>query len=167
MANPHRIAGTGSRSLVTDERMGAVKDEVLEILTIAKKAHGQHLEVVSGMAEGFDELIAMCATHLKIPWIAVVPHDGYGVYYWGDSLLGHDRYPEFVKLLGCAKSVEYVCNSPLGGRSNFIRNERMVEMAHEFLVWGNTRGTKHCRKLIERAGLPWREVTGNGQSRLL
>jgi hypothetical protein len=161
---PFIVAGTGSKSLKTATQ--EVKDQAIARTTTALEAlkaqHGDRLVVMSGMAEGFDELLANLAIKLEIPLIAAVPNKGYGAYYWGrNSLTGTDRIANFSWMLSKAKKVVYVMEDVhgiarglyLNGRhSNFLRNDWMVAQANHFLVWDpSSRGTADCFGSIRKA----------------
>lgn len=156
----YTIAGTGGRYLAKQpihEQMlvrGMISDRVETLLILYGELH-----VVSGMAEGFDELVAQAAYLKDIPYTACIPHSGYGDYYWRrNSVVGRDRYAEFEAWVERAAKVEYVCPTIYvnGVHSNFIRNDRMVELADEFVVFDpRSRGTAHCLTAIKRAKLPY------------
>lgn len=158
------IAGTGPRKLILAglERcqyvLGQVKEELL--------AHSD-VQVMSGMAEGFDECVAAAAVQLDLPLHAVIPNYGYGQFYWGrNSQLKVDRYHLFEEYVAYAAengSVTYVIEDVYnttgvyanGKHSNFLRNEVMVERADRFVALDeNSKGTKHCIAAIEAAGKP-------------
>jgi hypothetical protein len=113
---------------------------------------------MSGMAEGWDEYLARLALELEIPFIAVVPTESYGDYYWGQkSVTGTDRRREFKDLLEQAEQVTWVCPSlyVAGVHANFVRNQYMVDQADQFLVWNpQSRGTADCVRRIARAHKP-------------
>lgn len=162
MQDAYVVAGTGSRSLAKESsKFDTVLLVTKDRLALIQALFGK-VEVVSGMAEGFDELIAFAAIQLDIPFHACIPHSGYADYYWRrNSVTGSDRLDTFQFLLDRAASVEYVCYSIYvnGVHSNFIRNERMVELADEFIVYDPTSaGTSHCLKAIKRARLPFTVV---------
>ena len=148
-AGPYIIAGTGSRSFVpTDLARAQLHHHLGAVLA----AHPD-LELMSGMAEGFDEFIAREAIATGLPFHAAIPNRGYGRYYWGQhSLTGRDRLAEFNELVSQARTVVYVCGNNLylnGMHSNFVRNQHMVDRAHEFVVFNPTsRGTADCVRRI-------------------
>ena len=164
----HILAGTGSRSL--QEAPLADKYRAAELtaaeLEERRSRFGDRLVVMSGMAEGFDKLLALTALRLDIKLWCAVPNHGYGAYYWGrKSLTGEDRLAEFERILAAAWQVTYVMEDihhtsglKLNGKhSNFVRNDFMVERAHEFLVWNPTSsGTKQCLATIVRSGRPYK-----------
>jgi hypothetical protein len=112
------VAGTGSRQLqLADGTVKkAVYDWLVKQLTMSADKHGDKLRVMSGMAEGFDALLAYTAMQLDIPFIAAVPEKGYGRYYWGPpnnkgkggSVTRTDRLAVFESYLKAAELVVYV-----------------------------------------------------------
>lgn len=125
-----KIAGTGSRKLANHPGlMHTVMLELRDMLLVEKAKHDK-LEVISGMAEGFDEVIAYAAMIASVPFHAYIPNDGYGDYYWAkNSVTGRDRIQDWNKLISAAASVQYICNGIYqnGIHSNFVRNCAMVE----------------------------------------
>ncbi len=64
-----------------------------------KHTYGNALEVISGMADGWDRLAAETAVSLDVPFVAAVP--------W----IGHGRHwPWYAELLKKAKHVNVVCD---------------------------------------------------------
>lgn len=166
------VCATGSRSLITKHPNYC---KLIFERTVNQLQELGATEVMSGMAEGFDECIAKAAVRLGLPLHAVVPNYGYGRYYWGrNSLLGRDRFDLFMSYLTYASengSVEYVIEDVhnttgiyVGGvHSNFLRNDRMVERVAaekgKFIFFDNgSRGTRHCLEAVERAGLDAVEI---------
>lgn len=160
MPESYVIAATGSRST-------KATPELVSKLTwfLNKRATEHDLTVISGMAEGWDELVARRCLALDIPFIAAVPHPGYGAYYWSAdrSLSGTDRVPEFLELLARASEVHYICGGvrdQSGLHSNFARNQWMVDRAHELVAHkeGASRGTTDCLSRASKAEKPWTEL---------
>lgn len=158
------IAATGPRKLILQglEKCQHVLGRVEEELSAFPDA-----EIMSGMAEGFDECVAAAAVRLERPLHAVVPNYGYGGYYWGKhSQLGVNRLHLFEEYLAYAAengSITYVIEDVYnttgiyvnGVHSNFLRNEVMVERADRFIALDEeSKGTKHCISLIEQSGKP-------------
>ena len=164
----HIIAGTGSRKLqLADPRVkllvaNMVQNELRERNTL----YTNKLVVMSGMAEGFDSLLARAAIGFGIPLWCVLPHKGYGNYYWGDrSVTGQNNMAEFSRILNKAQRVTYVMEDVYhshglhvnGRHANHLRNDFMVATADEFLVWDPTsRGTSSCLSSITLAGTPFK-----------
>lgn len=149
------VAGTGSRSFNDAE----IVDKLNGYIVTLKEAHPD-LVLMSGMAEGWDEQIAISAQALEIPYVATVPNEGYGDYYWRrNSRSGKDRYSEFTDYLSKAQCVGYVCDGiyEKGVHSNFVRNTRMVELGDGFLIYDpRSRGTADCFGKIRKAQKPFR-----------
>lgn len=162
------MAGTGSRSLRVADR--AVQVGAMDRCTTALEEHrgeyGDRLVVMSGGAEGWDELLARCALRLNIRLWLALPNRGYLKHYWGrESLLKRDRLAEAQTIVDQAVRITYVMEDvhdtkslKIGGlHANFWRNLFMVETANDFLVWNPTsKGTAHCVKAIKDAG-KWRD----------
>ena len=164
MKPPLTIAATGSRSSRITPGLVAKLDAFLE-----GRSAAHDLKVISGMAEGWDELVARRCTTLGVPFIAALPDPGYGAYYWSAerSRSGKDRLAELDELLGAAIEVRYVCQGPYGlldGRrahSNFVRNQWLVDNANELVAHrepGLSRGTDDCLRRALEAGKPWVEL---------
>jgi hypothetical protein len=163
---PFYVMGTGSRSLVLEpkEVREQVKAKLIEEIEKLKAKH-PNLVLISGMAEGWDELIARVAVELGLPFIAMVPNKGYGAYYWGkNSLMKKDRMASFDDLLAKAQRVIYTCDSiyvyDVDGKkthSNFVRNQAMVNMCHGALVYkSESPGTRDAVKRLQAAKKPYK-----------
>lgn len=163
MPDLYVIAATGSRSLQAEpaSTKEAAARRVRSFIRDAQAAHGP-VCVMSGMAEGFDKVVALTAIRMRVPLWCAVPNRGYGAYYWGrKSLTGRNRLPEFNLILDQAWRVTYVMEDVhrtrglyLAGRhSNFVRNDFMVERGAEFMVWDSgSAGTRDCLASIVMAG---------------
>jgi hypothetical protein len=162
------VAGTGPRRLQVADRATCARavTAVTEAVDGLHRRHGGRLVVMSGMAEGFDSLLAWAALRAGVRLWCAVPNRGYGAYYWGRaSLTGRDRLAEFTRCLNVAwrrtfvmEDIHGTTSLHLGGvHANFVRNDWMIERADEFLVWDPTsRGTAHCLAGVRKAGLPYR-----------
>jgi len=148
--NNFHIAGTGSRELVLDKnKYVIVLDHLTGLLSKAKDEYGHRLIVISGMAEGFDEALAVAAITVDVPFVAAIPNKTYIEYYWGKtSMLKRNRTNEAQDIVSKALEVVYVCSGiygPDGRHSNFHRNEWMVDHADAVWVYNpTTKGTKQC-----------------------
>lgn len=162
------LAGTGSRSLRTADRsvQVAAMDLVTERVAALVLEHDERLVVMSGGAEGFDELLARVALRLGVRLWLALPNRGYIAHYWGRaSLLERDRTEEFAQIAAAAWKTTHVMEQIHGTsalkvdglHANFWRNEFMVERADDFVVWNpESTGTAHCVKAIKRVG-KWRD----------
>lgn len=162
------VAGTGSRRLRKEDPSIRIEAFKRTCSTLHELNVNGDVTVMSGMAEGFDQTLAVAANFMGIPWIAAVPNTGYGSYYWGKkSVTGGDRLRDFTDLLSTAQDVIYVCGDKVyQGRvhSNFIRNTYMVEQADHVLVWEPTsRGTSHCVKEARRLKKPFTVLSDEDQ----
>lgn len=161
------VAGTGSRSLQTApiDVKRAAADLVTARLTDLHAERGDYLIVMSGMALGFDKLLAVTAIKLGIPLWCAIPNRSYGHYHWRQhSVTGHDEHAEWARITSHAHRITHVMEDVHGTgglylngvHSNFVRNQFMVDTADQFLVWDPTsRGTAHCLAAIKRAGKPY------------
>lgn len=162
------VAGTGPRSLQTasvDGKKAAYSIVAAELIRLRVK-YGEDLVIMSGMAEGFDNLLATVALDLEIPLHCAIPNKGYGSYYWGQkSATGQDRLVKFNEMVKAAKYVTYVDKVTPGMQGlyrdgkhvNFIRNEFMVFTANAFLIWdASSPGTRNCIKLVQDSGKPYK-----------
>jgi hypothetical protein len=156
----HVLAATGSRSARPTPGLVEELDAFL-----AERSAAFDLTVISGMAEGWDELVARRCAALAIPFVAAVPHPGYGAYYWSAdrSVFGTDRVPEFNELLAKAYEIHYICGGIYdqnGLHSNCARNQWMVDHCDELVAHreGASRGTADCLRRAKKAGRPWVEI---------
>lgn len=154
------VMGTGSRSLVTEpdhvrkEAYGITERYILQL----QEEHPD-LVIISGMAEGWDELIAVIAVRNNIPFHAYIPHPTYGEYYWGrKSLLGRDRLARFRELMSSAEHV-HITTTDLyvhGVHANFLRNQDMVNACDMALVYNpESRGTRDAVTRLVQAHKPY------------
>ena len=162
------VAGTGPRSLQTasiDDKKTAYSIVAAELIRLRVK-YDEDLVIMSGMAEGFDNLLATVALDLEIPLHCAIPNKGYGSYYWGQkSATGQDRLSKFNEMVEAAKYVTYVDKVTPGMQGlyrdgkhvNFIRNEFMVFTANAFLIWdASSPGTRNCIKVVQDSGKPYK-----------
>lgn len=172
----HVVAGTGFRSLrVADRPVQVAAQRCLNTRVDQLQAdHGDRLVLMSGLAEGWDELIAVTAIARSIRLWAAIPNRGYGRWYWGQkSATKTNRLARFDEIVAQAWQVTYVMEDVhhtsglhLNGRhANFLRNDWMVRGkysftgANDFLVLGPVKpktGTADCVETIKRAG-KWRD----------
>lgn len=162
------VAGTGPRSLQTasvDDKKAAYSIVAEELIRL-RASYGEDLLIMSGMAEGFDNLLATVALDLEIPLYCAIPSKSYGSYYWGQkSATGQNRLARFNEMVKAAKYVTYVDKVTPGMQGlyrdgkhvNFIRNEYMVFSANAFLIWqSDSPGTRNCIKLVQDSGKPYK-----------
>lgn len=182
------IAGTGSRSLITDA--DAFADVKTELTTLMMKGAEKYetLTVISGGAEGFDEAIARAAIQaqlmgaINILLAMYLPYKGYLKYYWRQaSMLNLDRYQEMVDICTIAQTqggVHYTADrvewirlgqgprkcalNPRTGNweeVNNIRNMDMVDASDKMWVYNKkSTGTANCFRYIKQVGKPFYEL---------
>lgn len=96
--------------------------------------------VLTGMALGFDQCIALACIELDIPFVACIPHDGQ------ESPWPPDAQRRYRDLIGHAASVHVVCPGGYAAWKMQRRNEYMVENCELLLgLWdGSAGGTANC-----------------------
>lgn len=163
LSDKYVIPGTGSRSFAQEPRQKEILIQ-LQSWLVAKQVLNENLVVVSGGSRGWDAWVASMASKADIPFVLCLPNKGYGEYYWGRAGL----MDTFSKMCAKAQWIEYTMEDVLkkpglyvnGRHSNFLRNDRMVELGHEFVVYGPTSsGTKDCLASIKKANKPWKEFS--------
>lgn len=159
----YKVCGTGPRAIET----WPVRARQDLRTVIVNKLDGLRIDhddlvVVSGMAEGFDAMLASVATEMDIPFVACVPNPSYGSYYWGQkSQTGTNRLDEYLSLIELATEVVFCSQTiycyPDGKRihSNFYRNEVMVDNSDQVLAYyTDSGGTIHCIRYAEDNRIP-------------
>jgi hypothetical protein len=155
------VSGTGSRELIMAsahtrlEASTQIKAELIDF----KFFYGKNLRVMSGMAEGFDEQLAIAAQSLEIATILAIPTKSYVEYYWGRNSLTHQsRMDAANQIMFKASEIRYLYDElyvEVNGRkihANFARNQYMVDNSDFMLVWDpKSRGTKDCFARIKKA----------------
>lgn len=138
-------AGSGSRSLKLDvEMFTRVFNRLIEMIRETKPAM-----LITGMAEGFDEALALAAMATQTPLKAMIPFRGYCNYYWGkNSVTGKNRLDECKQIVAYAQAtagVEYICSDwrgPDGRYAMFHRNEAMAKACDKAWIWDpSSKGT--------------------------
>lgn len=151
-------AGSGSRELKGDSILfDKVVVRLIEMIEQTKPAL-----LITGMAEGFDEALAIAAIATDTPLRAMIPNAGYGQHYWGKkSVTGRNRMTEFEYIIAYAQStggVEYVCDGlygPDGRHANFHRNEAMAKACDKAWIYNPvTRGTAQFHKYCVDNNVP-------------
>lgn len=161
------IAGTGSRGfqgLVDIERNRILSDLRLYLVAEADKAQreqGIATVVMSGGALGWDAWLARAAMDVGLGVVFCIPNKGYGDYYWGKAGKGDNFYRMLSLGMFTEFTAEEVHNTKSlyvdGVHMNFLRNQRMVDLANSFVVYDPaSRGTKDCVRRIEAAQKSYR-----------
>lgn len=134
----YKVMGTGSRKMVIQPDRQEIYDKLEAEIFKLREEH-KDLVLVSGMAEGWDEAIALVGLRNNIPYEVHIPNKGYGDYYWSaqHSLLKQNRMGRFNQLVNGAAKKIIVCNSIYvnGVHANFIRNQSMIDASDLALVY--------------------------------
>lgn len=103
------IMGTGSRSVVKDVNARGIYSVTEQYLVGWHQLEPDGILLITGMAEGWDEIIAKVGLRNNIPYDAYIPTKNYGEYYWGKkSLLGRNRMATWYELVDGARRVTYL-----------------------------------------------------------
>lgn len=149
------IAGTGTRSVIADI---PTCRELVEKLT-AKLIEVKATKVISGMAEGFDEIIARAGFKANVPVTLAIPNEGYVKYYWGkNSKTGKNREHIASEIMKRASEIIIVCDSIYvnGEHANFVRNKFMVDQCDALWVYKpESAGTAHCLQYARTVHKPF------------
>lgn len=145
------LAGTGHRP----DRLGGYGDEraAKNLLVMIRQAlfDLDPTEVVSGMAQGFDQALAIAAIQLQIPLTAAVPFRGQADKWAPQS------QELYRKLLKKARVVSYISRGDYSARKMHIRNEWMVRRCDKLLaLYDGTSlgGTANCVFFAQRIDKP-------------
>ena len=150
----YKVGCTGHRKLTEEARAyGLVVDFLFKLAKKRKEEHGESLEVNSGMAFGFDQLVCKACINLEIPFVAVVPCDSQ------DSLWPELQKNEYKKLLSSASRTVIVSPGAYAAWKMHTRNRWIVENSKEMIVFWDglwTGGTGNCMKLLTtKFSMPW------------
>jgi uncharacterized phage-like protein YoqJ len=150
----HRIGVTGHRKLLSKTLAvyNKFKEELLA--TIGDKDR-QDFIVNTGMALGFDQVVAEVCLSLGVPYRAVVPCDGQ------DALWKPEQQAIYRELLAGAKEVINVNPGPYEAWKMHARNGWIVNNSDEMIVhWDGfyQGGTGNCMKLVRSKKLPYRNI---------
>lgn len=150
------VSATGHRP----HKLGGYGDDVFERLTRLAMVALRRLEpfhVISGMALGWDQAVAMAAARLSIPYTAACPFEDM-----------HVKWPEhakhrFIWLHEQAQHVEYVSPGDYAPWKMQARNIWMVNRADKMLaLWdGSVGGTENCLDHALLMGVPMVNVWGD------
>lgn len=133
------VAGTGHRP----SKLGGYGPEVFWRLVRLARSYLETVEpfhVISGMALGWDQALAMAALELSIPFTAACPFEDMHVKWPNSSRL------HFLHLFEAAQEVVFVNPGEYAVWKMQARNEWMVDRADRMAtLWdGSTGGTKNC-----------------------
>lgn len=143
------VAGTGHRP----EKLGGYGWNVYsKLFSFAKGVlfNLGDIQLITGMAMGWDMALADAAIVLKIPFIAAVPFDGQEAK-WSPLFQTHYR-----RLLKHATRVEVVCEGSYSAWKLQERNEWMIDNCTQALaLWnGSKGGTFNCIEYAKKVGVP-------------
>jgi uncharacterized phage-like protein YoqJ len=145
----YRVGVTGHRTLL--KKRNDIFENTTEFLRQLKADHPEGLEVNTGMALGFDQLVCDVCIDLGIPYVAVVPCDAQ------DSLWNPQQKERYAKLLSLASRVVEVSPGPYAAWKMHARNGWIVNNSDEMVVhWDGyfQGGTGSCMKLVRAKKLP-------------
>lgn len=145
---PLIVAGTGHRpNKLGGYEWNSIQQGILERTTEELLRLKPSL-VVSGMALGFDQILACIALEHKIPLLAAVPFRGQEQAWPEDS----QRY--YRNILADAAEVVYVCDGGYAPNKMQRRNEWMVDNCDLLLAcWdGSPGGTGNCIRYATKVG---------------
>ncbi len=145
-------AGTGHRpgKLFDDRHYGYTKEGLRLLVEFIKpqlkKVYAQ--QVITGMAIGYDQCLAMAAYELGMPFIAAVPCKGQ------DKLWTPEQRKGYHWLLNKAAEVHTLSKEPYRPQLMHARNEWMVDRANAVLaLWDGTEGgTYKCVRYAMNVG---------------
>jgi uncharacterized phage-like protein YoqJ len=152
----HRVGVTGHRKLLGKQL--EVYSRTLEFLrTIQEqyRALGMSVEVNTGMALGFDQLVCDVCLELGIPYVAVIPCDNQEALW---PVAQQDRYS---KLVSMATRTVLVNPGPYEAWKMHARNGWIVNNSDEMVVhWDGfyQGGTGNCMKLVKSKKLFWKNT---------
>lgn len=138
------VAGTGHRP---DKLGGYTNEAFLKLVNIAIEwlKENKPDKVISGMAMGWDQALALASVRLNIPLICAVPFKGQE-REWSSSV---QKF--YFKLLNKASEVIYVSSSGYSAKKMQTRNEWMVNNCDIILaMWDESSGgTANCIEYAE------------------
>ena len=151
-----RPGGLGMTLGVTGHRPQGIvgyRKSVLEAFALDAVRRARPSGVISGMALGWDQAVAVACVRLGVPFVAAVPFPGQ-----------ERRWPaaaqqEYSRLLECASTIHFV--TPEHREESFrLRNEWIVENSYSILaLWGGKpSGTGHCVELARAGRRPVKNV---------
>ena len=135
------VAGTGHRIDKIRDELDVVNAALESFLVEVRPSH-----VISGMATGFDQLLARAARDHGIPWTAAIPFPGQHLR-WTD-----DEQRRYHELLESASDIVIVSPSYVGPWVMQVRNEWMVDKCSILASYwnGTPGGTANCLRYAKR-----------------
>lgn len=152
----YTVGVTGHRKLVGSRDVVAGKTtEFLKTIKEASLVREEEIQVISGMALGFDQLVCDVCLQLEIPYVAAVPCDNQ------DALWPLPQKNKYADLLAKASSIVVVNPGPYEAWKMHARNSWIVNNSNEMVVYWDgyyQGGTGNCMKLVKSKKLTWRNV---------
>jgi uncharacterized phage-like protein YoqJ len=107
-------------------------------------------QVITGMAQGWDQAVAQACRNLTIPYVAAIPFKGQELRW---PVGGRKRYYELVNY---ASEVVYVCQPGYHSAKMQRRNEWMVARCDQIMaLWdGTSGGTANCLSFADELSIP-------------
>lgn len=150
----YRVGVTGPRKLLEkEEKVREIFKEKLQPILEAHKEEG--VEVNTGMALGFDQLVCRACAELGVPYVAVVPCDAQ------DALWTPLQREIYAMLLEGADRVVQVSPGPYEAWKMRARNGWIVNNSEEMIVhWDGqyTGGTGQCMRLVNAKRKPYQNT---------
>jgi uncharacterized phage-like protein YoqJ len=142
-------AATGHRP----DKLGGYSDLILaRLVRIARDflEPAPPVQVISGMAQGWDTAVAMAALDLGVPLIAAIPFR-HQAAVWPEI-----PQRRFYSILNRAAEVHVVCEGGYSAEKMQRRNEWMVDRAGLIVaMWdGSSGGTCNCVEYADAKGVP-------------
>lgn len=160
MENTYRVGVTGHRRLlnkesVVFEKTSSIFQSIVEDIKHKTGDGNALIEVNTGMALGFDQLVCDVCLHLNIPYVAVIPCDGQ------DSLWNPSQKNHYSMLIGKASRIVQVNPGSYEAWKMHARNGWIVNNSDEMVVhWDGfyQGGTGGCMKLVKSKKLPFKNT---------
>jgi uncharacterized phage-like protein YoqJ len=108
--------------------------------------------IISGMALGWDQAVAMAAIRERVPFDAAIPFRGQ------ERVWPVESKKQYTRLLSAARNITVVCEGDYASDKMQRRNEWMVDHADLVLaLWDGSRGgTRNCLLYANSVGKPVR-----------
>lgn len=150
----YTVGVTGHRTLKGKEEK--VREKFKELLLPILEAHKEEgVEVNTGMALGFDQLVCRACVELGVPYVAAVPCEAQ------DALWAPVQKELYSMLIEGADRVVLVTPGPYEAWKMHARNAWIVKNSKEMIVhWDGiySGGTGQCMKLVKAKKLPYQNT---------
>ena len=143
------ICGTGHRP----NKLGGYSSEIFEKikqLAINSLENMKPEAVISGMAQGWDQALAVASLDLEIPLIAAIPFSGQHLRWTPET------QEIYLRIVDRCHSVVIISEGTYRPSMMQIRNEWMVDHSDLVLaLWdGSTGGTGNCIRYAKQKSIP-------------